>query len=90
MPNFRDDARVLVTRIAADGSRHPDAPYGIERSGVRWEAVAVTYDVESWQRRFTRVWPPGSPAHESYYNRIKRGPAHDQDAAMKVIAEGRV
>jgi predicted phosphodiesterase len=88
MPNFSGDPRVLVTRIAGDGSRHADSLYAIERSGVCWEAVAVTYDVEAWLRRFRRIWPPGSPAHESYHGRMTRGPEHDLEA-VKALANGR-
>ncbi|HEX9583777.1 MAG TPA: hypothetical protein VGB36_04660 [Gammaproteobacteria bacterium] len=82
MPNFSGDPRVLVTRIAGDGSRHADSLYAIERSGVCWEAVAVTYDVEAWLQRFRRTWPPWSPAYESYHGRMTRGPEHDLAAVV--------
>lgn len=89
MPNFAGDPRVLVTRIAADASRHPDALYGIERNGVRWEAVAVEFDTAAWLERFQRTWARGSPAYESYYERITRGPDHHLDRVTALAAVGR-
>lgn len=85
MANFSGDPRVLVTRIAGDGSRHRDALYGIDRGGVRWEAVAVAWDVDAWLRRFRRTWPPGSPAFESYYDRLTLGPAHYPAAILNLL-----
>jgi hypothetical protein len=85
MPNFRGDPRVLVTRVAPAASPHPDALYFVEHAGVRWEAVAVAYDHNAWRDRFRRTWPPGTPAHLSYYDRITRGPDHDLDAATKLL-----
>lgn len=85
MPNFSGDPRVLVTRIAGDASPHPDSLYAIEKDGVRWEAVAVAYDVDAWLQRFRRIWPPGSPAYESYHGRMTRGPEHDLDAVKALV-----
>jgi len=85
MPNFHGDVRAVVTRIAAADSPHPDALYAVEHAGVRWEAVAVAYDHAAWCDRFLRTWPPGSPAHLSYFSRILHGPDHDRAAATRLL-----
>ncbi len=85
MPNFRGDRRVLVTRIAAGERAHPRALYGIDRGGVRWEAVPVEYDNGAWWQRFASVWPEGSPARASYAERILHGPAFEPAAATGVV-----
>lgn len=85
MPNFRGDRRVLITRIAANERAHPRALYGIERGGIRWEAVPVAYDADGWWRRFLSTWPEGSPAHASYAERILHGPAFEPAAATPAV-----
>jgi len=73
MPNFAATRHGLITRIAA--SRAPVAAvYGAELSTVRIEAIPVEYDAPAWERAFLADWPAGTPAHESYWQRILRGP----------------
>lgn len=81
MPNFRGDQRVLVTRIAPAGEAHPDTLYAVESGETRWEAIAVPYDTRAWQRRFEQTWPAGSPARESYGDRMLHGPNLDPGRA---------
>lgn len=72
MPNFVGDLRGVVTRLSV----HPPAVptlYGRELDGVHVSAVPLGFDVGAWQRRFLRQWPPGSPAHVSYFARITEG-----------------
>ncbi|MFW5969103.1 MAG: metallophosphoesterase family protein [Halofilum sp. (in: g-proteobacteria)] len=77
MPNFRGRIdEVLVSRIAPVERPAPDALYCITAGGLRYEAIPITIDGAAWRRRFTDNWPPGSPAHVSYYPRMTRGPAH--------------
>lgn len=85
MPNFRGDRRALVTRIAANERAHPRALYGIDRDGVRWEAVPVEYDSGAWWQRFISAWPEGSPARASYAERILHGPAFERVAATPAV-----
>lgn len=85
MPNFRGDLRVLVTRITTSERAHPRALHGIERGGIRWEAVPVAYDSEAWWQRFLATWPEGSPAHASCADRIRHGPAFEPAAAATVV-----
>lgn len=74
MPNFRGTAHGVLTRIGVGPSPHL-ALYGIERDGVFIEALPVPYDQRRWLQEFVATWPPGSPAHESYFHRIVDGPA---------------
>jgi len=77
MPNF--EGRVggggLVTRISEAPSRDETALYGtVGPSGVCVEALPVEYDQAAWRRDFSRVWPGGTPGHQSYSSRIRNGP----------------
>jgi hypothetical protein len=81
MPSFAGDLRGLITRISTRPA--PVATrYGTELDGVFVHAVPLAYDNAAWQRRFLAQWPPGSPAHESYFGRIARGAdLHPRQAA---------
>lgn len=73
MPNFSSTRFGVITRIATTPS--PQQPlYGVERHGVHIDALAVDYDCDIFLSRFLKRWPAGSPAYESYYNRIANGP----------------
>jgi len=72
MPNFSGQRYGLATRIARSPWR--DALYGARSGNLFIEAVAVSYDAASWERRFLAQWPPGSDAYRSYYTRIVSGP----------------
>ena len=82
MPNFRGRLHGLATRIGHAAAPAPDAVFGIEARGLRFEAVPVRYDAGAWQARFERDWPPGSPAHRSYHARIMQGPAFEPGDAL--------
>jgi hypothetical protein len=73
MPNFSGSLCGVITRIATTPSPHPPL-YGVARDGVHIDALAVDYDTDAFLARFLRRWPEGSPACESYYRRIARGP----------------
>src|SRR5712691_11588654 len=70
--NFSGERYGLATRIARSPWR--DALYGARSGNLFIEAVAVSYDAASWERRFLAQWPPGSDAHRSYYTRMVNGP----------------
>jgi len=75
MPNFAATRFGLVTRIGIAPSPH--APlYGVISDDVHVDALALDYDASGWQQAFLANWPPGSPAHESYAERLALGPAH--------------
>ena len=86
MPNFRGDRRGLLTRIAAMPSPH--APiYGTAMDGIHVEALPIDYDHATWTHDFLTSWPPGSPAHQSYWQRIAGGPEFHPDQA-RPLANG--
>ncbi len=73
MPNFKGNSSGVLTRIATTPSPHQPL-YGIKRDGVHIDALSVEYDNEAFVARFLGLWPPGSPAYESYCKRIVDGP----------------
>jgi len=83
MPNFEGRLAGLITRI---GTRpHRGGSIAAARSaGVHVELLEVPYDHDRWVERFLASWPPGSPAHDSYWRRITRGPRHDVDTASRL------
>lgn len=77
MPNFQGDAAGLLTRFALTPFAGPQRRFGVRAAGgVFVDALAVDIDTVAWQRQFQRMWPAGSDAHASYFNRIARGPAY--------------
>jgi hypothetical protein len=73
MPNFAGARAGLLTRIGQRPIRH-ETPVGRrETAGAFVELVAIAYDHDRWMRRFLASWPEGSPAHASYFGRIRGG-----------------
>ncbi|AGA32687.1 putative metallophosphoesterase [Thioalkalivibrio nitratireducens DSM 14787] len=87
MPNFTGDHRIVITRIAR---RPPTLPAGSEVlyardfGSITVSALALPWDRETFLRRFDRVWPAGSPAAQSYRQRIRRGPPHIREEAKRL------
>ena len=75
MPNFAGMRCGLISRIATTPSPHRPV-YGLERDGVRIDAIAVPYDHGVFFDRFLARWPAGSAAHLSYGQRILDGPSY--------------
>jgi len=73
MPNFKDSSFGLMTRISTSLLEPYDSLYGAVLGDVRVDAIPVSYDHAAWMARFSANWPLGSPAHESYSNRISNG-----------------
>jgi hypothetical protein len=80
MPNFRGERYGLATRIAVRPGR--GAVYGARCGALYVEAVALRYDVAAWEKRFLELWPAGSDAHRSYFERIANGPDYARGAAQ--------
>lgn len=80
MPNFAGDLAGLCTRIATTPSPHP-AVRELRIAGAWVALLPVRFDTDRWQREFLAQWPPGSPAWQSYFDRITRGPAYSPDQA---------
>ena len=74
LPNFANTHFGLITRISVDQATPAESLYGITIAGVRFDALPVAYDQSAWIDRFLSNWPPGSPGHEAYFNRVVNGP----------------
>jgi predicted phosphodiesterase len=81
MPNFRGERFGIATRISL--SESGNAIYAMKIAGVFVEAVPLRYDHEAWEEHFLDLWPPGSPAHRSYYERITAGPPYAMEQALR-------
>jgi hypothetical protein len=84
MPNFEGDPAGLLTRISTEPSRGPARLGAVSLgSGVQAEAIAINFDATAWRSRFLAQWPPGSDAHESYFERITLGPKFRTEDAFQ-------
>ena len=83
MPNFRGRREGLITRISAHDEIPADSLYGITLNGLRFDAIPVRYDPSAWLKRFLASWPPGSPAHASYFRRLSEGPDFEPRQAAR-------
>ena len=81
LPNFHDSPYGVLTRIATRPAPQA-ALYGVRVDGVYVDAVAVPYDHQIWQQDFLALWPPGSAAYDSYFDRIMQGPDFDKTQAL--------
>jgi hypothetical protein len=81
MPNFTGDPAGLCTRIATTPSPHP-VLRELRIAGAYVALLPVRFDCGRWQSEFLAQWPAGSPAWESYFDRIMRGPAFLQGRAL--------
>ena len=75
LPNFRGTRYGVITRISIEPSPHPTL-YGLDIGGVLIDALPLVYDHAAWVERFLALWPVGSDAHRSYFERICEGPDH--------------
>lgn len=83
MPNFEGERSGLITRIS--GHPSPVMPvYGTVSQGVHRDTLAVEAVTAEWLEWFERLWPPGSPAFESYHQRLLNGPAHSLARARRI------
>ena len=82
MPNFAEPLGGLLTRIGIAPA--PVRPlYGTRLRGVHVDALLIDYERSAWIGQFLANWPPGSPAHTSYFERITRGTADSVAAALR-------
>ncbi len=73
MPNARGARFGILTRVGTTPSPHARL-YGHDALGVHIDALAIRYDDTAWRRDFLANWPAGTPAWQSYYERIAKGP----------------
>jgi len=72
MPNFKGECYGIATRVSTTQAR--DRLYGTRCGAAYVDAVALRYDPAAWERHFLEIWPAGSDAHRSYFERICGGP----------------
>ncbi len=82
MANFVGTTHGVITRISIDPTPPPDSLYGVTIGGVRFDALPVHFDAPTWIDHFARVWPAGTPAHRSYFDRIQHGPKYALEQAV--------
>jgi hypothetical protein len=71
--NFADTTYGVITRLSSDPQPPADSLYGITLGTLRCDAVPVRFDLDQWKARFLAQWPPASPGHDHYLERITRG-----------------
>ena len=81
MPNFAGDLAGLCTRIAVTPCPHPPLQE-LRVRGAYLALLPVRFDAQRWRGEFLAQWPPGSPAWQSYFERITRGPAYAPGQAL--------
>lgn len=69
MPNLPVSRHGIMTRIAT--TPPVQALHSVVIQGIHISAVAIPYDHQAWQARFSRCWPPDSDAEISYGSRIR-------------------
>ena len=82
MPNFAKTQYGLLTRIATTPYAGPERVLGMRHGPLFLDALALHYDTANWQAQFLAQWPPGSPAHLSYWGRIQHGPQFTPSQAV--------
>jgi hypothetical protein len=85
MPNFADTHYGVITRISVRQSPHKPV-YGTRLDSVYIDALPVHYDQRRWVADFLDTWPPGSPAHDSYFRRITGGPDYRIETACRLTS----
>ncbi len=89
MPNFRGDMAGLLTRIGVEPSAGAQSRFGVQLgANVVAEAIALDIDWVNWRARFEALWPVGSDAHASYFERIAHGPAYAVADAVRPLSLG--
>lgn len=81
MPNFAGTTFGLMSRVALTPAA--DALYRAQHNGVFIESLPIRYDHASWLNDFRSWWPTGSPASDSYLQRISEGPAYRLEQAVR-------
>jgi hypothetical protein len=75
MPNFQGELGGLCTRIATTPAP-AGAVFEQRLGGVYIALLRLAYDAPRWQAEFEAQWPAGTAAHQSYFERITRGPRY--------------
>ena len=85
MPNFHHTRFGVITRLATlpvPRQLSSARLYGADVASVYVDALAVHFDASAWDHEFQRLWPSGSAASVSYWQRIGAGPDFTIDHAL--------
>jgi hypothetical protein len=85
LPSFAGASFGVVTRVSADLEPPGGSLYGTALETVRCDAMPVRFDAGRWLGQFLADWPPGTPGHEAYRERI----AHGAGLRLEQAARGR-
>ena len=70
-------ARALVDNGAAGMPNFRGTGFGLATR------ISIRYDSEAWLGEFLAQWPEGSDAHRSYFSRLRDGPQHTLEQALR-------
>jgi hypothetical protein len=73
LPDFADRHQGVITRLSVHPGAPGDSLYGITTGRLRFDALPVDYHHDAWMAHFLNAWPPGTPAHRNYHDRIEQG-----------------
>ncbi|MBL8514438.1 MAG: hypothetical protein JNJ55_10645, partial [Betaproteobacteria bacterium] len=85
MPNFSFTQYGLLTRLSAHPPAEGNSQFGFKVGELFVDALPIHYDAAAFEEQFLRDWPPGSPAHESYFKRITEGPPYGPPHALGLV-----
>ena len=73
LPSFADTTYGVITRLSSRPQPPADSLSGTTIGTLCCDALPVRFDPARWKERFLAQWPPGSPGHRSYFDRITGG-----------------
>lgn len=85
MPNFSHTAYGLISRLSIHPAPAGVAQYGSQIENVYIDAIPIHYDEGRFREKFLAKWPPGSAAHQSYFQRIVQGPQYAPTHALGLV-----
>ena len=85
MPNFSFTQYGLLTRLSVHPPTEGASQFGKQIGELFVDALPIHYDGAAFEQQFLRDWPPGSPAHESYFKRIAEGPPFGPPHALGLV-----
>ncbi len=85
MPNFAGTEYGLISRLSIHPPREGLSQYGNFVDGIYIDAIPIHYDVQFFREKFLANWVPGTPAHQSYFQRISHGPSYAPPHALGLV-----
>lgn len=85
MPNFAGTEYGLISRLSVHPPHEDLSQYGSVVDGIYIDALPVHYDAQSFRENFLADWAPGTPGHQSYFQRILHGPSYAPPHALGLV-----